>query len=106
MGLAIGLSLQGSLSNFAGGMLIIIFKPFKVGHTIEAQGVFATVSDIQIFVTKLVTPTTKRYLFRTEFYLMVTSLIILEKFRRADLTFAISYDSDIKRQRLNFIHFK
>jgi small conductance mechanosensitive channel len=47
MGLAIGLSLQGSLSNFAGGMLII-FKPFKVGHTIEAQGVFATVSDIQI----------------------------------------------------------
>jgi small-conductance mechanosensitive channel len=39
MGLAIGLSLQGSLSNFAGGMLIIIFKPFKVGHTIEAQGV-------------------------------------------------------------------
>jgi small conductance mechanosensitive channel len=47
------LSLQGSLSNFAGGMLIIIFKPFKVGHTIEAQGVFA-VSDIQIFVTKLV----------------------------------------------------
>jgi small conductance mechanosensitive channel len=37
-------------------MLIIIFKPFKVGHTIEAQGVFATVSDIQIFVTKLVTP--------------------------------------------------
>jgi small conductance mechanosensitive channel len=75
MGLAIGLSLQ--LSNFAGGMLIIIFKPFKVGHTIEAQGVFATVSDIQIFVTKLVTRTTKRYLFRTEFYLMVTSLIIL-----------------------------
>jgi small conductance mechanosensitive channel len=37
MGLAIGLSLQGSLSNFAGGMLIIIFKPFKVGHTIEAS---------------------------------------------------------------------
>jgi small-conductance mechanosensitive channel len=78
MGLAIGLSLQGSLSNFAGGMLIIIFKPFKVGHTRE-EVFFATVSDIQIFVTKLVTRTTKRYLFRTEFYLMVTSLIILWK---------------------------
>jgi small conductance mechanosensitive channel len=49
MGLAIGLSLQGSLSNFAGGMLIIVFKPFKVGHTISA-GCFATVSDSN-FVT-------------------------------------------------------
>src|SRR6188768_4574523 len=55
MGLAVGLSLQGSLSNFAGGMLIILFKPFKVGDTIEAQGVLATVQEIQIFVTKLIT---------------------------------------------------
>ena len=44
MGLAVGLSLQGSLSNFAGGMLIIVFKPFKVGDTIEAQGMLGTVS--------------------------------------------------------------
>jgi small conductance mechanosensitive channel len=43
-------------------MLIIIFKPFKVGHTIEAQGVFATVSDIQIFVTKLVTPNNQTFI--------------------------------------------
>jgi small conductance mechanosensitive channel len=78
MGLAIGLSLQGSLSNF-GRNANHYFKTFKVGHTIEAQVFFATVSDIQIFVTKLVTRTTKRYLFRTEFYLMVTSLIILWK---------------------------
>ena len=55
MGLAVGLSLQGSLSNFAGGMLIIVFKPFKVGDTIEAQGVIATVVEIQIFVTKMIT---------------------------------------------------
>ena len=54
-GLAIGLSLQGSLSNFAGGMLIILFKPFRVGDTIEAQNVTGTVSEIQIFVTKLIT---------------------------------------------------
>ena len=53
-GLAVGLSLQGSLSNFAGGMLIILFKPFKVGDTIEAQGVIGTVSEIQIFVTRLI----------------------------------------------------
>ena len=55
MGLAVGLSLQGSLSNVAGGMLIILFEPFKVGDTIEAQGQIATVLEIQIFVTKLVT---------------------------------------------------
>jgi small conductance mechanosensitive channel len=53
-GLAIGLSLQGSLSNFAGGILIILFKPFQVGDTIEAQGVLGEVSEIQIFVTKLI----------------------------------------------------
>jgi small conductance mechanosensitive channel len=54
-GLAVGLSLQGSLSNFAGGMLIILFKPFKVGDYIEAQNVSGKVSEIQIFVTKLIT---------------------------------------------------
>ena len=43
------------VSNFAGGMLIIVFKPFKVGDTIEAQGVIATVVEIQIFVTKMLT---------------------------------------------------
>jgi small conductance mechanosensitive channel len=53
MGLAVGLSLQES--NFAGGMLIILFKPFRVGDLIEAQGIIATVNEIQIFVTKLTT---------------------------------------------------
>ncbi|WP_330442593.1 mechanosensitive ion channel family protein [Flavobacterium sp. C4GT6] len=55
-GLAVGLSLQGSLSNFAGGLLIIIFKPFRVGDYIEAQGEGGTVNEIQIFATKLTTP--------------------------------------------------
>ncbi len=54
-GLAIGLSLQGSLANFAGGILIILFKPFKVGDKIEAQGETGIVEDIQIFSTKLIT---------------------------------------------------
>ena len=52
-GLAIGLALQGSLANFAGGVLILIFKPFKVGDWIEAQGVSGTVKDISIFTTKI-----------------------------------------------------
>jgi small conductance mechanosensitive channel len=100
MGLAVGLSLQGSLSNFAGGMLIIVFKPFKVGHTIEAQGVFATVSEIQIFVTKLITPNNQT-VFIPNGILSNGNITnySLEKYRRADLTFAISYDSDIKKAK-------
>jgi len=55
-GLAVGLALQGSLSNFAGGVLVLIFKPFKVGDTIEAQGQLGEVKEIQIFNTLLLTP--------------------------------------------------
>lgn len=54
-GLAVGLSLQGSLANFAGGILIILFKPFKVGDKIEVQGETGKVDDIQIFSTKMIT---------------------------------------------------
>lgn len=54
-GLAIGLALQGSLSNFAGGVLILLFKPFKIGDFISAQGVDGTVKEISIFTTKLKT---------------------------------------------------
>ncbi|WP_373518719.1 mechanosensitive ion channel family protein [Pricia sp.] len=54
-GLAIGLALQGSLSNFAGGVLILLFKPFKVGDFISAQGIDGSVSEITIFYTKLTT---------------------------------------------------
>lgn len=56
-GLAVGLSLQGSLSNFAGGILIILFKPFKVGDTIEVQGEHGKVAEILIFSTKIITGT-------------------------------------------------
>ena len=56
MGLAIGLALQGSLANFAGGVLILIFKPFKVGDLIESQGQTGHVSEILIFNTILLTP--------------------------------------------------
>lgn len=56
-GLAVGLSLQGSLSNFAGGILIILFKPFRLGDTIDAQGEIGKVDEILIFSTKLITVT-------------------------------------------------
>ena len=58
-GLAIGLALQGSLSNFAAGVLMIIFRPFKVGDFIEGAGVAGIVEEIQIFTTQLATPDNK-----------------------------------------------
>ncbi|MEZ0128298.1 mechanosensitive ion channel family protein [Flavobacterium sp. LBUM151] len=100
MGLAVGLSLQGSLSNFAGGMLIILFKPFKVGDTIEAQGVIATVLEIQIFVTKMLTGNNQT-VFVPNGALSNGTIInySMQGERRADLTFAVSYDSDIKKAK-------
>jgi small conductance mechanosensitive channel len=58
-GLAVGLALQGTLANFAGGVLILIFKPYTVGQLIEAQGYIGVVKEIQIFVTILTTPENK-----------------------------------------------
>ncbi len=100
MGLAVGLSLQGSLSNFAGGMLIILFKPFKVGDTIEAQGVIGTVSEIQIFVTKLINGNNQT-IFIPNGSLSNGTIInySLQGIRRADFTISISYDTDIKKAK-------
>ncbi len=100
MGLAVGLSLQGSLSNFAGGMLIILFKPFKVGDTIEALGVSGTVSEIQIFVTKLIN-SNNQTIFVPNGTLSNGTIInySLQGIRRADLTLSISYDTDIKKAK-------
>jgi small conductance mechanosensitive channel len=96
-GLAVGLSLQGSLSNFAGGMLIILFKPFRVGDAIEAQGVIGTVSEIQIFVTKLTTGNNQT-IFVPNGILSngVITNFSLEKNRRANLLLSISYDTNVK----------
>jgi small conductance mechanosensitive channel len=96
-GLAIGLSLQGSLSNFAGGMLIILFKPFRVGDTIEAQGVIGTVLEIQIFVTKLITGNNQTIFVPNG--ILSNGVIInysMQGNRRADLVFSLSYDTNIK----------
>lgn len=100
MGLAIGLSLQGSLSNFAGGMLIILFKPFKVGDTIEAQGNIGMVSEIQIFVTKLINANNQT-IFMPNGSLSNGTIInySLQGSRRADFTISISYDTDIKKAK-------
>ncbi|MFN7676594.1 mechanosensitive ion channel family protein [Flavobacterium sp.] len=104
-GLAVGLSLQGSLSNFAGGMLIILFKPFRVGDTIEAQNVIGTVGEIQIFVTKLITGNNQT-IFVPNGILSngVITNYSLGKNRRANLLFNISYDTNIKKAKEIVMH--
>lgn len=96
-GLAVGLSLQGSLSNFAGGMLIILFKPFKLGDVIEAQGVSGTVKDIHIFVTQLQTAN-NQVIFIPNGALSNGTIINFSQqhTRRTDLSIGISYESNIK----------
>lgn len=99
-GLAIGLSLQGSLSNFAGGMLIILFKPFRVDDTIEFQNVVGTVCEIQIFVTKLITANNLTIFIPNG--ILSNGIIInhsKQGFRRADLMFSLSYDTNIKNAK-------
>lgn len=99
-GLAIGLSLQGSLSNFAGGVLIVLFKPFRVGDFIQAHGEMGTVQQIQIFVTKIATPN-NQILYIPNGALSNSNITNFSQseFRRADLTIGISYGSDIKKAR-------
>ena len=100
MGLAVGLSLQGSLSNFAGGMLIILFKPFKVGDVIEAQGSIGTVNEIQIFVTKLINANNQTiFIPNGSLSNGVITNYSMQGFRKADLTISISYDTDIRKAK-------
>lgn len=99
VGLSVGLALQGSLSNFAGGVLILILKPFKVGDYIveDTHGNEGTVIEIQLFYTKLLTIDNKTVILPNG-NLSNTSLtnITQQDKRRIDITVGISYDSDIR----------
>lgn len=99
-GLAVGLALQGSLANFAGGVLILIFKPFKVGDLIDAQGHIGTVKEIQIFNTILKTAD-NRIVIIPNGALSNSSLtnINQENTRRVDLLFGIGYGDDIDKAK-------
>lgn len=99
-GLAIGLALQGSLGNFAGGVLIMIFKPFKIGDLIEVQGEMGVVKEIEIFTTKLTGLSNKEIIIPNGS--LSNGNIInysAEGTRRVDLVFGVSYDSDIKKTK-------
>lgn len=99
-GLAVGLALQGSLANFAGGVLVLIFKPYKVGDFVEAQGVAGSVADIQIFNTVIRTGDNKRVIVPNG---AISNGIITnfsaENTRRVDFVFGIGYGDDIASAR-------
>lgn len=99
-GLAIGLALQGSLANFAGGVLIMIFKPFKVGDLVEAQGEIGVIKEIEIFTTKLTGLSNKEIIIPNG-SLSNGNIInyTTEGTRRVDLVIGVSYDADIKKTK-------
>jgi len=99
-GLAVGLALQGTLANFAGGTLILLFKPYKLGDLIEAQGVLGTVKEIQIFTTILLTPENKTAIVPNG--AMANGNIVnysADGKMRVDLTFGLSYSESIDMAR-------
>lgn len=95
-GLAVGLALQGSLANFAGGVLILIFKPFKAGDVIEAQGFLGTVAEIQVLYTVLNTFDNRRIIIPNGNLsnASVTNMSAYDT-RRCDMSFGIGYGDDI-----------
>ncbi len=100
IGLAVGLALQGSLGNFAGGVLILFFKPYRLGDIIEAQGYTGRVWDIQIFNTILITYDNQRIVIPNG--LMSNGCIkniFVEPQRRVDIEFGISYGDSIEQAR-------
>ena len=99
-GVAIGMALSGTLQNFAGGVMILLFRPFKVGDFIEAQGVSGTVKEIQIFNTVVHTGDNKVILLPNG---PVSTGIInnysREEIRRVDFTYSISYGDDFEKAK-------
>lgn len=99
-GLAVGLALQGTLANFAGGTLILLFKPYKLGDLIEAQGVLGNVKEIQIFTTILLTPENKTAIIPNG--AMANGNIInysADGKMRVDLSFMVGNDESITKVR-------
>jgi small conductance mechanosensitive channel len=99
-GLAVGLALQGSLSNFAGGVLIAIFKPYRIGDLVETQDILGVVKDIDIFTTKMVTPQNKLAIVPNG--PIANGNIInytVEGKMRVDIVVGVAYEEDIKKSK-------
>jgi small conductance mechanosensitive channel len=97
-GLAIGLALQGSLSNFASGVLIVAFRPYKVGDFIEGGGVSGSVDEVQIFTTVLQTPDNKKVIIpNSQIMNGIITNYSAHATRRVDLVFGCGYGDDIDK---------
>ncbi len=99
-GLAIGFALQGSLSNFASGVMLIIFKPIKVGNYIEGGGVAGSVESVGIFVTTLITPD-NRVIYVPNSNITGNNIVnnSVKDTRRVDMVFGIGYGDDIDKAK-------
>lgn len=96
-GLAVGLSLQGTLANFASGVMLILFRPFKLGDFIEGGGVMGTVKEIKIFNTILSSPDNRKIILPNSKISgdTITNFSAIDQ-RRIDLVFGVSYDDNLK----------
>lgn len=100
VGLAFGLAVKDSLSNFVAGVMVALFQPFKLGHYIEAAGTSGTVLEVEMFNTILLTPDNKRVIVPNR--LIYNDTIInysAEDLRRVDMVFGIGYEDDIDKAR-------
>jgi small conductance mechanosensitive channel len=99
-GLAIGLALQGSLSNFASGVLIVLFRPYKVGDFVEAAGISGVVEEVQILTTVLKTGDNKKVIVPNGQIMdsVITNYSANER-RRVDMVVGVSYDDDLDKVR-------
>ena len=99
-GLAIGLSLQGSLQNFAAGVMLLVFRPFKQGDFVEAGGTAGVVKNITIFTTIMTTPDNKEIIVPNgNIYSGNIINYSAKDTRRVDMVFGIGYDSDLKQAK-------
>jgi small conductance mechanosensitive channel len=99
-GLAVGLALQGSLSNFASGVLIVLFRPYKVGDFIEAAGIAGAVTQVQILTTVLKTGDNKQVIVpNSQIMDSIITNYSANDTRRVDMVIGVSYDDDLDKVR-------
>jgi small conductance mechanosensitive channel len=99
-GLAVGLALQGSLSNFASGVLIVLFRPYKVGDWVEAAGISGSVVEVQILTTILKTGDNKQVIVpNSQIMGSIITNYSANDTRRVDLVIGVSYDDDLDKTR-------
>ena len=97
-GLAIGLALQGTLSNLAAGVMLILFRPFRAGDFVDVAGQSGTVREVSLFFTEFATPDNVQVIIPNgQIWSSAITNYSVNPTRRVDLTFGVSYDSDLKK---------